>query len=1013
MPAMGLPSNLSEPPTRLRRPEILAPAGDWDCAHAAVENGADAIYFGLERFNARMRAQNITSADLPRLTEYLHRRGVRGYVTFNTLVFADELAEAEAYLRTIIASGVDAAIVQDVGICRLIRALSPDFPIHCSTQMTITSAAGIAFAEELGASLVVLARENSVADIAAIQAAQGARGQSDAGGGTSITDPDHSSLVTRHSSLVTDPSSLVPRLSTPLLLEVFVHGALCVAYSGQCLTSEALGGRSANRGECAQACRLPYDLLADGKLVYLGHRRYLLSPQDLAAIDVVPDLIRLGVASFKIEGRLKSPEYVAAITRVYRQAVDRVMAEIDACVVAGRAEAGPVVAKASSFAQVSEDTLEDTSGDESEGMPGSAPPATGSEGKPLQARSTGSTGSATPQASSGQAPPATNLLPSGAEANLLAALHRDHDYTMEMTFSRGLYTGWFRGTDNQALVHANFGTKRGVFLGEIARVGSDFVALRLVAPLKPGDGIVFDAGCPEEKEEGGRVYQVEPKGADTLLRFGSGDLDFRRIHVGDRLWKTSDPALEKQIRQTFQGEQIRFPRPVRIEVRGNVGTPLTVTIDDRIGHAVTVESAMPLDHARNQPLTAERLQEQLGRLGGTPFRLEQFTSRVEGDVMLPISELNRLRRALVAGLEQLRAQPPRWTLIATPALARLAGGIDSSVQPPAVQEGEAPAKPNDIGLHGSPGGSPSGTISASPDFNTRTEAPELIVLVRRIEQLEAAWSAGARTIDCEFEDPKRYREAVRRFRALQAAQPGSPPSGIWVAPPRVFKPGEEWILRQVLSSEADGYLVRNYDHLAFFRGRRMRGDYSLNVANPLSAAYFLQRCGLERVTASYDLNVAQLEALLRTAPPAWFEITIHQHMPLFHMEHCVFCAFLTNGKDYHDCGRPCDRVDLRLRDRVGAELPVKAEAGCRNTVFNNRAQTGAEYVGRMLALGARAFRVEFLTESPDEVQRTLLAYQRLVRGEATGAELWQEFRLINQLGVTRGQMEGRAPVRRV
>jgi putative protease len=131
------------------------------------------------------------------------------------------------------------------------------------------------------------------------------------------------------------------------------------------------------------------------------------------------------------------------------------------------------------------------------------------------------------------------------------------------------------------------------------------------------------------------------------------------------------------------------------------------------------------------------------------------------------------------------------------------------------------------------------------------------------------------------------------------------------------------------------------------------------------------------------------------------------------MEHCVFCAFLTNGKDYHDCGRPCDRVDLRLRDRVGAELPVKADAGCRNTVFNNRAQTGAEYVGRMLALGARAFRVEFLTESPDEVQRTLQAYQRLVRGEATGAGLWQEFRLINQLGVTRGQMEGRAPVRRV
>ncbi|MCX6881550.1 MAG: U32 family peptidase, partial [Verrucomicrobia bacterium] len=130
----------SAPTTNRRRPELLAPAGDWDCARAAVENGADAIYFGLERFNARMRAQNFTAADLPRLMEFLHRRGVRGYVTFNTLVFPDELVEAQSYLRAIISAGVDAAIVQDVGICRMIRALSPDFPIHASTQMTITSA---------------------------------------------------------------------------------------------------------------------------------------------------------------------------------------------------------------------------------------------------------------------------------------------------------------------------------------------------------------------------------------------------------------------------------------------------------------------------------------------------------------------------------------------------------------------------------------------------------------------------------------------------------------------------------------------------------------------------------------------------------------------------------------------------------------------------------------------------------------------------------------------------------
>jgi len=248
---LSLPqSNLRS--TQPKLPELLAPAGNWECAKAAVENGADAIYFGLEQFNARMRAENFTAADLPKLMEWLHQRGVKGYVTLNTLIFQSELAAVERYLRSIISAGVDAVIVQDIGLCRLIRQLSPDFPIHASTQMTITSAAGVDFAKQLGCQLVVLARECSLKEINRIQQQLSDRA-----------------------------------LSLPL--EVFVHGALCVAYSGQCLTSEALGGRSANRGECAQACRMPYELIADGQVVDLGDRRYLLSPQDLAGFAVLCD----------------------------------------------------------------------------------------------------------------------------------------------------------------------------------------------------------------------------------------------------------------------------------------------------------------------------------------------------------------------------------------------------------------------------------------------------------------------------------------------------------------------------------------------------------------------------------------------------------------------------------------------------------------------------------------------------------------------------------------------------
>jgi len=228
---------------------------------------------------------------------------------------------------------------------------------------------------------------------------------------------------------------------------------------------------------------------------------------------------------------------------------------------------------------------------------------------------------------------------------------------------------------------------------------------------------------------------------------------------------------------------------------------------------------------------------------------------------------------------------------------------------------------------------------------------------------------------------------------------------IWVAPPRIFKMGEEWILKQVRASLADGYLIRNYDHLRCFTDCRRSGDFSLNVANSLTAGYFKNQFGLERLTASYDLNAAQLEALLRAAPPEWFEVTIHQHMPMFHMEHCVFCAFLSKGTDYTNCGRPCDRHAVKLRDRVGAEHPLKADAGCRNTVFNARAQTGAEYVERMLALGVRHFRLEFVNEAPEEVERTIAQYRQLLRGETSGARLWRELKLRNQLGVTRGPME--------
>jgi putative protease len=457
------------------------------------------------------------------------------------------------------------------------------------------------------------------------------------------------------------------------------------------------------------------------------------------------------------------------------------------------------------------------------------------------------------------------------------------------------------------------------------------------------------------------------------LRFGHGDIDFSRIHAGDKLWKTSDPELEKRLRRSFAGDSPKFQRPIEIEVHGLAGKPLTLVARDELGNVAKVESAMPLAKAEKQPLTEEKLREQLGRLGGTPFRLGELKIFLSGEVLLPVSELNRLRREIVVELENLRAQPKRWTLEC------------------GIQSAECRIKGN-------------GTSEAIP--RSALHIPHLIVLVRNLAQLEAALKCGATIVYCEFEDPKKYREAVTLFHTAHGCNSAlrTPHPAIFVAPPRIFKTGEEWTLEQVRSSNADGYLVRNYDHLKFFANDRRVGDYSLNIANRISADYFKNQFGLERVTASYDLNFSQIETLLRAAPPEWFEVTIHQHMPMFHMEHCVFCAFLSSGKDFRDCGRPCDRHDVRLRDRVGAEHPLKADAGCRNTVFNSQAQTGAEYVSRMIELGVRHFRVEFLNETPEQVALTISKYRRLLRGEISGAQLWRELKLFNQLGVTRGQM---------
>ena len=808
------------------KPELLAPAGDWECLKAAVTAGADAVYFGLPALNARLRAENFTEADLPHVMEYLHARGRRGYLTLNVLIFPSELSEAERLLRWVSDCKVDAIIVQDLGLVRLAREVCPGVEIHASTQMTLTSPEGVAFARRQGVSLAVLARELSLRELAKFPSA-------------------------------TEPSGLP--------LEVFVHGALCVAYSGQCLTSEVLGRRSANRGECAQACRLPYGLEVDGQPKDLGDRAYLLSPQDLAAVDEIPELIKLGLHSFKIEGRLKSPDYITAVTSVYRKAMDRALAN----------------------------------------RPTPASPG--------------------------------------------------EKYRLEMTFSRGLFSGWFHGVDHQQLVHARFGKKRGPLAGRITRTGPDWIELdEILTPLHPGDGVVIDRGTDTEKERGGYLFGV--KGNRLLFRHGS--LPAHTSRAGDRVWKTRDPQLEKQLKVERSKEAPVLTTPLHLKISGQPGKPLYLHATTHDQEAL-LTSAKPLTPARNRPLTSEKIREQLGRLGGTPFQLGDLSVDLPQSVILPVSELNRMRRELVARLTQPSG------------LSHFPGKIGQS------KEAVLPKLLEPI---------------LAPSRHVAKEV-RISVLCRDPAQAEALLPEEPDFLYLDFEDLRRFSPTVEAIRK----QSRSP---VYLATPRIQKAGETGFFRLIENAKPDGVLIRNLGALDYFRSAKlpMIGDFSLNVSNPLSADLLIRE-GLQYLTPSYDLDITQLLELLRSAPPSWFELTLHQHIPMFHMEHCVFAAFLSEGKDHLTCGRPCDRHRIAVRDRVGESHPLRADVGCRNTVFNARPQSGVSHLESLLDAGLRRFRIELLNETPEEAIRLLQAYREVISGRSDPRRLAKTLGARNQLGV--------------
>jgi putative protease len=666
---------------------------------------------------------------------------------------------------------------------------------------------------------------------------------------------------------------------------MFVHGALCVSYSGQCFSSEAWGGRSANRGQCAQACRLPYELFVDGRHTPLGDARYLLSPGDLYALHQIPEIVQLGVAALKIEGRYKDAEYVALTTRAYRAAVDAAWA-----------------------------------------------------GQPHQ-------------------------------------IERIAEIQLEQVYSRGLGPHFITGTNHQAVVRGRAPRHRGVLVGRVARVLADAILIvpepaAALAPIKPGDGLVFDAAdwrSPEEPEEGGRVFEIAARSSKLELRFGRDAIQFGRIRPGDLVWRTADPELDRVTRHFTAPATPLQRQPVRVRATAHAGMPLALEWQlVRQPHIrARIVSDQPLETADRHALDQALLREQLGRLGGTPYELAELELAISGQPFAPTSMLNQMRRAAVEGLARQQSRPPQISVRAP--LDTLA-----ALQAASVERQHAPAAqlPVETQLH---------------------------LLVRTPQQLEAAIACRPASITLDYLELYGLRPAVERVRAA-----GIKPR---VASPRVLKPSEQRIVRFLVKLDC-AILVRSTGLLHALQSEahpELIGDFSLNTANVLTADALLQ-LGLARITPTHDLNAAQVADLTRSLGAERVEVIGYQHLPVFHTEHCVFCRFLSEGTSYKDCGHPCERHQIALRDVHGRAHPVLADVGCRNTVFGAEAQEASAHLQLWRDAGTTHFRLEFVHETGEQARRITQAWQHALARRVSPAELGAQLRRCAPQSTTEGSL---------
>ena len=799
-------------------PELLAPAGTLDAVRAAVANGADAVYLGASMYNARDEGAQLSLDELAQACAVAHARGARVYLTFNVLIKPEELGEALAYLGECIDRGIDAAIVQDLGVVRLIQQVYPQLEVHGSTQMTVHDAAGARVMQRLGVERVVLARENTIEDIRAIREA-------------------------------------VPELG----LETFVHGALCVSYSGQCFMSGMISERSANRGSCAQSCRKDYTL-TDASTGATLDSGYLISAKDLAAYDHLEQLAELGIGCLKIEGRKKKPEYVATVTKAYRGWLDAL----------ARGEHG--------------------------------------------------------------------LAPSIEEVEPLVQI-----------FSRGNTGGMYGGREGRDYITRTQPDNRGLPLGKVVgHEGSDLI-IETTHVVSVGDGLGFESPEPTSSTSmGGTVLGVRNVGTrnGTHRQVVSVRLSNVRSRVPDgyRVVRTSDATLLRQAQESFAN--VAVPERVgamRIDVRvfGHSGGPLK-TIWSSGEMEVTVRGEVPLGVASKRALDVPQLREQLGRLGGTPFKLGTLdVAGLTDGLFLPVSELNRIRQDAVAQLDvQLGWARQSDLAVREARIAEVVDTVASSVSSPVLDASFA-LRAIVCDLAAAREAAAGGATEIVLDPFLRHPTPPLARVTALREELAAAGIA-------------------LRLRT-----------------PTIVRPEERKRLDKWLALDLP-LLTGHLGLLAEFgeAGRDVIADYATNVFNQ-HTAQLLFELGASRLVASIELTIEELGQLTDPWRGRNFDVLVYGRTEGMTIEHCVLSAAF--DREPTTCRDLCvqKHTNVALTDPAGYTFAVATDSACRNRLLHSRPLDGSEYLPDLWAQGVRGYQMIFNVPG-DPVQLLVRSYRTML-----------------------------------